>query len=133
MGLIARCVSYAAIICGLPVILGGGIHWLVAADPDTPHTLSTPPLPPRIAESIERRKEPLPPPIPNVPLRSAVVTAPLRQATASLHSAPIPRMLRDRHLEQTKSPGTREDMRVQAIAAPAPQAMITTARSDVPY
>ena len=141
MTLMAKFVSYAAIICGLPLVFAGGIHWLVAADAHAPRALESPPLPPRIADSIERKKQPLPPPSPSVPPRSAVVTAPLRQATASLHPAPVPTTVRGPHRGVMKSRSAREAVKMPAIAAPAPQAVstrlpqavITTARSDVPY
>jgi hypothetical protein len=56
MNLALRLVLYAGITAGLVYGLASGIWWLVAPDPSLREPLETKaaPIPPRIAESIER-------------------------------------------------------------------------------
>lgn len=134
--IVIRSLSYVVIVGGLTLALALGARWLVSADPAAPPVASTPRLPPRIADSIERKREPLPPPPPVVAEKPFVAQPVMQQATVSLH----PPRAAIRELRASKPGRKRPPEPAQSLDAspqpPAPvaeRAVVTTARSDVPY
>lgn len=133
--IVIKSLSYVVIVGGLTLALAQGARWLVSADPGARPAVHRPPLPPRIAESIERRKEPAPPPPAPAVAKPFVPQPVMQQAAVALHPPPAP--LRD---SRRSKPGRRhppkpgQGIDTQAPpAAPPAQPVVTTARSDVPY
>jgi hypothetical protein len=133
--LAAKCVSYAIIIGGVPLALAYGALWLISADPASERIVYRPPLPPRIADSIARRQEP-PPPQPAVTAQPVATPLVMQGANVALHPPPARQVIRESRPPRShpKRP-SKPDARMQAQPlpiAPAP-AVVTTARSDVPF
>ena len=132
--IVIKSLSYVVIVGGLTLALAQGGRWLVSADPGATPAVHRPPLPPRIADSIERRREPPPPPPPAVVAKPFVAQPVMQQATVSLHPPRAP--LRELRREK---PGRRHPQPAQALDTQAPpaaqlaQPVVATARSDVPY
>ena len=113
----------------------GGVMWLVRPGPAVSHEARAAPIPPRIADSIERKK-----PIPvkasePEPARPAAMATPaMTEANVSLAPAPA-RSFNIRELAPAKPKRRpREHGVAENRAAPAPAAAaISTARSDFPY
>jgi len=133
MKIVTGLFGYAVGVAGLVGALIYGMSWLV--QPDASAAASAPrvaPVPPRIAESIERRKEPPPPPPPAV--------APKEPMTVSNASLAPPPNQTIRELSAPKppirAPGPRS---MQARTAAPPQSAqpavpaATTARTDAPF
>lgn len=133
MNLAAKCLSYAVIVVGLPLGLGLGARWLVSPDPTAARVVTAPPLPARIADSIARRQEPLPAAITEKPAAAAPV---LLDANVALHPSPPRRISREFQVRQPNpKPRLKPGERLQAQSLPITPtpAVVTTARSDVPY
>ena len=86
MRILATLLGYISAIALLVGVLTSGVFWLVRSDPTLIREARAVPIPPRIAESIERQKvpEPLPEPIVKPPPRKAT----LQEATVSLTTQP---------------------------------------------
>jgi hypothetical protein len=137
MQLAIKCVSYVAIVVGLSLTLASGVRWLVSPDPAAARVTYTPPIPPRIADSIERKKELPPPPPPVVATAPAMAQPAMQNANVALHPPPRPReVIRELRVRPPGAkPRVKPDERLQAQAPPVVPAreVVTTARSDVPY
>jgi hypothetical protein len=133
MNLPAKCVSYVAIVAGLSLGLTYGALWLVSPDPDGQRVPDRPPLPPRIADSIERKKEPPPSP-PVVAAKPFVAEPPMQEANVAL---PPPRQavreLRVRPPSPKRPPKPDARMQTQPLPIVPAHGEVTTARTDVPY
>ena len=124
--------SYALAIGILFASLIGGVMWLVAPGPAVSSEARIAPIPPRLAESIARKK-PVPPQEPEH--RPEQVKPVMKEAAVSLTPAPV-RAHKIRELtppvKQKRKP--RGEQGVAQAAPPAAAApVVTTARSDVPY
>src|SRR5262245_60236373 len=95
MNLAAKCVSYVVIVGGLSLGFADGARWLASPDSAGPRVASVPPPPPRIAESIARKQEPAPPPLPAVASRPLVAPPAMQEANAALHPQPVRQAIRD--------------------------------------
>src|SRR6185295_19812457 len=87
MTLALRLVLYVAVTAGMFGSLAGGISWLLTPDPTLhqPLEAKVAPIPPRIAESIERQA-----PVPvQEPVRVAPSAPPMQEATVSLPVPPV--------------------------------------------
>ena len=136
MTLALRLVLYVAVTAGMFGSLAGGVWWLVTPDPllQRPTEAKAAPIPPRIAESIERRV-PVPVQEPQ-PVRVAPPSTPLQEANVSL--TPLSAVERKpnrsrvvkavRPARDTKS-REKEPPSVQTDVAP----VVTTARTDFPF
>jgi hypothetical protein len=127
-------VSYAAVVGGLSLLLIYGAIWLTSPDPSLKAEAHAAPLSPRIAESIERKKDAIPraEPVevkPPEPMTEANVAL-----TPSLPPAPKP-ILREarRPKAKIKPVSNRNLAREIALDPAAPRPVVTTARSDFPY
>lgn len=135
MKLAGTFLSYTLAVGILFAGLIGGVKWLVQSGPAISHEARAAPIPPRIAESIERKK-----PIPvqesePEPAKPAVTAMPaMTEASVSLAPAPV-RSFNIRELAPAKPKRKpREHGVAESTAAPAPvAAAISTARSDFPY
>jgi hypothetical protein len=133
MKLIGILVSYALAIGVLFSTLVGGVMWLVQPGPAISREARAAPIPPRIADSIERRK-----PIPVEEHRPEPVKPAMQEANVSL--APTP--MRSTKIRELSAPVTQTRKRrseqagvreTRAVSTPSPAATISTARSDFPY
>jgi len=86
MRVLAGLLAYAAVVCLLAGGVIRGTLWLVEPDPSIKWETKTAPIPPRIAESIERKK---PLPVPAVTATPELVKPVMQEASASLTSQPI--------------------------------------------
>jgi len=134
---LVRFLSYIAVTVGCCAALYLGVVYLLTPDTTLAAERRPAPMPPRIAESIERRipvpvREPLPPPRteheaaspPMTESKAALdIVAPAPKPTARIKSVPDARPKRPPKPPQP------------AVAAEAPRApaAVSTARSDVPF
>jgi hypothetical protein len=130
-------VFYAVVVGALSYGLVGGILWLVKPDQSLRQEARIAPIPPRIAESIERKREVV---APVQPVVAQSAPAPVMQQTnVALTEQPAPRTkmpelsVPQRH--KTKPADNQRALTHSEPPAPAASAapVITTARSDVPY
>ena len=131
MRFLARLLTYTAVVCVLAGGLFGGTLWLLQPDATMTRKARAAPIPPRIADSIERRN-PMPVPVTAPapePAKPVMVTAP-----ASLTPQPTFKVRDLRPPVPPKRNKRRERTPVVAAAPPValPQA-VTTARTDFPY
>lgn len=126
--------AYALTIGVLCAGLIGGAMWLIQPSAAISHETRAAPVPPRIADSIERRK-----PIPVKESEPEPAKPAMKEADVSLAPAPV-RSFKIRELappvKQKRKP--RGDSAVAQVPTPAetPRSVspvVTTARSDVPY
>jgi hypothetical protein len=125
-----RYVVAAAVLAGG---LAGSIAWLIKTD-NVPVAQAKPaPLPPRIADSIERKKTVIPvapvvsSPIPTKPvLQEANVALRPERGTRQVIRELAP-VSRDKAKRQQRSTTAR------AVETKQPASVVTTARTDVPY
>ena len=138
MTLALRLCLYVAVTAGLFGSLAGGVWWLVTPDPSVKLLAveaRAAPIPPRIAESIERRvsvpvQEPQPvhaaPPPPPMQEANVALTAPSpveRKPSKRYGIVKVTRPARDAKPNGTEPPS------VQTYVVP----VVTTARTDVPF
>ncbi len=134
MMLLRTLLAYTCMIGVLCAGLIGGVTWLVQPGAAVPHEAYVAPIPPRIADSIERKKPILvkAEPEPAKPVEPAQPA--MQEQNASLAPAPA---FRIRELTpQTKHPRKPRERAIaqDARAALAPSvSTVTTARSDFPY
>ena len=135
MKLAGTLLSYAFAIGVLCAGLIGGVMWLIQPGAATSHEARVATIPPRIADSIERRK-----PIPVQANEPAPAKPVMTEANVSLTPAPE-RPFKIRELnpppKQHRKPrgetavAAADAARGAAIRTAAP--VVSTARSDVPY
>lgn len=146
MSLLTRLASYALVVGGLSLGLVHGVMWLVQPDASLRAQPRVAPVPPRIAESIERKQAFTPvvqpaalvTPAAAAPAAAAVEPAPaMKRVDAALTDQPVPRLkIHERSAPHKRKPKPIEMRSAYAAArepAAAPAPVITTARSDVPY
>jgi hypothetical protein len=131
MRFLARLLTYTAVVCALAGGMVGGTLWLLQPDATMTREARAAPIPPRIADSIERRK---PTPVPVAAPAPEPAKPVMQTAPASLTHQPT---FRIRDLSPPPPPKRnkrRERAPVVAQAPPVslPQA-VTTARTDFPY
>jgi hypothetical protein len=130
MRLLGTLLSYTAAIGVLCAGLIGGTLWLVQPGVAVSGEPRVAPIPPRIAESIDRKK-PLPVKEEPEPVKPA-----MKEANVSLTPTPI-QQFRIRELSpppmQTRKPRRERAVPTQEAAPAAPAAVVTTARTDVPF
>jgi hypothetical protein len=131
MRLLARLLIYTAVVGVLAAGMVGGALWLIQPDATMMRQARAAPVPPRIADSIERRK---PLPVPVAAPAPEPAKPPMQMAPVSLTHQPT---LKTRDLSPPparKRDKRRENKPVVAEARPVsvPQA-VTTARTDFPY
>jgi hypothetical protein len=132
MKLAGTLLSYALTVGVLCAALIGGVLWLIQPGAAIPHEARAATIPPRIADSIERRK-----PIPVQTSEPAPARPVMTEANASLTPAPV-RPFKIRELnpppKQHRKPRGETavaDVATAAIRTAAP--VISTARTDVPF
>jgi len=130
MRVLAALFAYTAVVCLLAGGLIWGTLWLVEPDPTIKLERQAAPIPPRIAESIERKK---PLPVPAVTATPEPVKRVMQEASASLTNQPIAK-IRELSPPPKKAKKRREQNPVVAEAPtiPVPQT-VSTARTDFPY
>jgi hypothetical protein len=127
--LIATLVGYLAVTSVLAGGLLGGVFWLTRTEGAESATVRVAPLPPRIAESIERKKAVTPPQAPPV---ASVPSRPMQEANVSL-SQPTSAKWVIRELTPLRA--KKREVRSRNLAPPADaaapsEAAPTTVRSD---
>jgi len=131
MRVLAGLLAYAAVVCLLAGGVIRGTLWLIEPDPSIKWETKAAPIPPRIAESIERKK---PLPVPAVAATSEPVKPVMQEAAASLTSPPTFR-IRELGPPSPKKAKKRREQKPVVAEAPTtsvPQA-VSTARTDFPY
>lgn len=119
-------------------VLGGllsGVFWLVQSEPTMAREQRPAPIPPRIAESIERKRVPPPPVVKEPePIKQA-----MQEAEVALTQPPRKVQIRDLAPPPVKRKPRRDERALASREAPAPQEAsasvraVSTARSDSPY
>lgn len=134
MKVLARLLAYAVTICLLAAGLIGGTLWLVKPDPTIKVETRDAPIPPRIAESIERKK---PLPLPAAPATPEPVKPVMHEASASLTNQPTFKIRELSPPPQWKAKKRREPKQKSIVAEASPAApaapAVSTARTDFPY
>ena len=134
MKLAGTLLSYALAVGVLCAGLIGGVLWLIHPGAATSREARAATIPPRIAESIERRK-----PIPVQASEPAPAKPVMTEANASLTPAPVHQFkIRELNPPPKQHRKPRGETAVAAAAAPAAAirtaaSVVSTARSDVPY
>ena len=141
MKLLAVLLTYLGVSTGLFAGLMGGVLWLVRADPTIAQERRVPPIPPRIADSIERKMAP-PPVTPAAIVETKVepeaAKPTMKEADAALTQAPRKIQIRETKPRRPikRKPGDGHRVAVQdAPSAPEVLAPIVRplARTDFPY
>jgi hypothetical protein len=154
MALLGRLACYLAVVGGLSYALTLGAIWLARPDPSFRAEAHVAPIPPRIADSIARKQQPIPVAepvslpavepveakvtVPPQPARSEEAAGPaMTGANVSLHSVPLPPLRRapvhaKYETAPTQAASEPEVLSRDEAPRPAP-ARISTARTDFPY
>ena len=120
---LAALLRYLAVTCALACALLGGIAWLVRVDATEGAPTRDVPIPPRIADSIERKKTFVPPPPPEAPPAPAI---PMHQANVALTRPNTARPV----IRELKSPSPPRKATARAKKqAPVPETKVTVAPS----
>ncbi len=131
MGPLANLIAYVAVTGGVFFGLASGVTWLVQPDPGHKTEARAAVIPPRIADSIERKKEPVRPVVAETPKPV------MQEANVALTPAPQPKFrIRDADSPPPRARQRRQarDARAVSETAPAPAApAVTTARTDFPH
>jgi hypothetical protein len=154
MALLGRLACYLTVVGGLSYALTFGAIWLARPDPSFRAEAHVAPIPPRIAESLARKQQPIPvaepvslPAAEPVEAKASVPLPPARPeelagpamtgANVSLNSVPLPPPRRAAvHAKygtgRTQTPSEPEALSRDEAPRPAP-ARVSTARTDFPY
>ncbi|MEA2870864.1 MAG: hypothetical protein QOH67_840 [Hyphomicrobiales bacterium] len=134
MNTLGTLVSYTVAVGVLVGGSVGGALWLGRPDPSVKYAARVAPIPPRIAESIERKRvpEPAPAPVPAVVSEPAPVKPAVLEREAALTQTPAKIKVRDLSPPSVKRKPPRETVATVLHAAASPVA-ITTGRTDFPY
>jgi hypothetical protein len=107
--LLASLLCYLAATCALASALVGGVAWLIRVDASGGAPAREVPIPPRIAESIDRKKAFVPPQLPQAPSAPA---NPMQQANVALTqpstARPVIRELTSSSPQRKTGPRTRK-------------------------
>lgn len=124
MKILLTLLGYVAGTAALAGSLMSGVFWLVQPDPSLMREAKAAPVPPRIAESIERKKAPEP------VVEPVSVKAPLVEASVALTTPPAPKIKTNK---QNRKP--RDEARTLRVSAekPPPPEVRTLSRNDSPY
>jgi hypothetical protein len=146
MGSLARFVGYTAVVGGLSLVLIYGAVWLASPDPSLKAEARAAPLSPRIAESIERKKDAIPRAEPAEVKRPEPMTEANVALTPSLLPTPTPNREAARHREAVRhKEAARHRAKIKHMSNPnvgprenAPNPVVSrpvvmSARSDFPY
>jgi hypothetical protein len=142
MRTLAAALAYTIIAAAMAYGFVAAATWLVASDASAPIVArAAPPIPPRIAESIERRMARVPEQPRDPPPAPASLKPALQEASVSLvarppvevnvrntMAAPAPIRLRQKPRSQQADTITPSAIEVSRATMP-----IATARSDIPY
>lgn len=131
MGSLGKLLAYVAVTGGVFVGLVSGVMWFVQPDPRYKGEARAAVIPPRIADSIERKKPPV------RPAESEAPKPVMHEANVALTPAPQPKF----NIREMRSPPPQarqrrlpRDVRPVREIPPAPAApVVTTARTDFPY
>ena len=127
--------AYVLIVAVVAVVFLQAGRWLITSDPNYKPEPRVATIPPRIADSIERKKDLVLPP---TPVSAPAAAVPMREAAVSLAQPPR-HIIRELSLPKPAAPKRRPKARtIEAHVAPswtesAPSRTVTTARSDVPF
>lgn len=134
MKLVGTLLAYALTIGTLFAGLIGGVTWLVQPGPAISRQAHSAPIPPRIADSIERKKPIAVKEAAPEPAKPAIAPA-MTEANVSLAPAPSFKIR-----ERAPAPHRRKPQRERGVAQagapepiPAARSPLPTARSDFPY
>lgn len=141
MKLLALLLTYLGVSAGLFAGLIGGVLWLVRPDPTIAQERRVPPIPPRIADSVERKTAPpavTPAALTETKVAPEPVNPAMQEADAALTQAPRKVQIRE---TKPRPPIKRKPRDGRSIAsheaAPAPEApapiVRPLARTDFPY
>ena len=142
MKLLALLLTYLGVGAGLFAGLVGGVLWLVRPDPTIAQERRVPPIPPRIADSIERKMAPparvTPAALTETKVEPEAAKPAMKEADAALTQAPRRIQIRE---TKPRSPIKRKPRDGRSVAsheaAPAPAApppsVRSLARTDFPY
>jgi hypothetical protein len=127
--------AYLLVSAGALAGLLSGVFWLVQSEPTMAREQRPAPIPPRIAESIERKLVPPPPVVKEPePIKQA-----MQEAEVALTQPPRKVQIRDLAPQPVKRKPRRDERALASREAPAPQGApasvraVSTARSDSPY
>ena len=129
MKTVVSLVSYTVAVGLLLGCLVSGGFWLVQPDPSLKQEPRVAPIPPRIAESIDRKRMPVPEPA----IEPALVKPAMIAADAALTHQPPKIKIRELSRPPTKRKPPRAHRAVVAEAAAVPARVVSTGRSDFPY
>ena len=115
----------------------GGALWLGRSDPTVKHAARVPPIPPRIAESIERKRVPEPArplgPVPAAVTEPALVKPVMLEANVALTHMPAKIKVRALSARSVKRKPPRQVQAAVLQTGASPVRAITIGRSDSPY
>lgn len=122
--------GYLAGTAALAGSLMGGVFWLIQPDPSLLREAKAAPVPPRIAESIERKKTPEPV---VEPVKVPLVEASVALTMPSVAKIRIRELVRPPANKQNRQP--RNDGRTLSVSAEIPPspAVRTLSRNNSPY
>jgi hypothetical protein len=134
MGSLTKFVGYTAVVGGVSLVLIYGAIWLASPDLTLKAEARAAPLSPRIAESIERKKDAIPRAEPAEVKRPEPMTVANVALTPSLLPTPTPKREAARHRAKIKHVAN-PNVAPREIApdAAAPRPVVTITRSDFPY
>ena len=142
MKLLALLLTYLGVSAGLFAGLMGGVFWLARPDPTVAREPRVPPVPPRIADSIERKMTPPAPVTPaaltETKVEPEVAKPAMKEADAALTHAPRKVQIREtkprppikRKPRDRRSVASQEAARAPEAPAPIVRPL---ARTDFPY
>jgi hypothetical protein len=142
MRTLTAALAYAIVATAMACGFVAAATWLVAPDASAPLVArAAPPIPPRIAESIERRmawvpeqpRDPPPTPVSTKPALqeasvSLVARPPVEVSVRNTMAAPAPIGLRQKPRSQQANTATASALEASRVTMP-----IAAARSDIPY
>jgi hypothetical protein len=126
--LFALLLCYLAATSVLASALLGSLFWLIRTDPTESAPARVVPVPPRIADSIERRKMVLPPPETPAPPASA---RPMQEANVALKQPPAARwVIRELTSARPKKRGAERSTARLPAQVSAPSYAVPTGRDE---
>jgi hypothetical protein len=142
MKLLGILIAYVAVSAGLFGALSGGVFWLLQADPTAAREQRAAPIPPRIAESIERKSAPIAQvavmePAPVKPIMQeapvALTQPPRRVQIRELASPSLPSSVKRKPRRGEQNIAAQPASPSQEASSANVRAAVSTARTDNPY